>query len=238
MAETAVTKFVLDENNWHTWSRKMKAYLIRHNWWSPNQLPTDGLHTNLAQAEMLLRVQDEFISLVDEAANAREAWVNLRSAFEKTGAAQRVRLRAEMNALRMAKHETITAYIDRAKLLRKDLLAAGSQVEDFEVVEAVLMGLPKEYDVIRQILISANDTDITLTELRAELAAREAQLEKQGQDEVTALMSASKGKDTRTCYHCGKKGHIARNCWEKTKQRDAASMLAVRDRDAARGAVR
>jgi gag-polypeptide of LTR copia-type len=211
--------FRLTDENWPLWSRKMKHLLVLKGFWdATNNRPTSSTK---AQAEMLLRVSDHFVVTVDEATNASEAWEALKKIFESKGAARRVSLRLELNNIRLQSAESLAAYVARGQDLKNGLEAAGETVRDYEVVEALLMGLPQEYGVIRQILTNTDTTSMTFSELLSKLQATEASLKASG--DPTVLVA--KGNIKR-CYCCGKKGHLARNCKDrKTKDdRDGVAM--------------
>ncbi|KAJ5554846.1 hypothetical protein N7535_007289 [Penicillium sp. DV-2018c] len=40
---------------------------------------------------------------------------------------------------------------------------------------------------------------------------------------LTALQGRQGGRGTRTCYHCGKRGHLARACRSRNRRQDEAS---------------
>jgi gag-polypeptide of LTR copia-type len=230
--------FCLSDANWHTWSLKMKAFLLKNGWWdSAAALPIGmdrGADTIKAQAEMMLRVEDQFLSIVNDAQDAKAAWRDLRSAFETQGAARRVTLRKELNNIAKKKDETISQHIDRGKTLKNELSAAGLYVPEFEVVEALLMGLPEEYEVIRQIITSQDMTSISLSQLLSKLSAIESSRQKIKEAEAMALTAETRYKPLRDveCHYCHRMGQIARHCRKKQERQGHADALTSIAREA------
>ncbi|KAM2659497.1 hypothetical protein EV2_022058 [Malus domestica] len=72
--------------------------------------------------------------------------------------------------------DTIDKYLLRLKHIREQLSAAGEMVSDNDIMIAGLAGLPKEYEVIR-IVILARESILTLKEFRALLLSVEREIE-------------------------------------------------------------
>ena len=118
----------------------------------------------------------------------------------------------------------MTAYVARSQKLQRELRASGAYIENSEVVEAVLEGLPHHFKTLRQVLREAGLTHMSLDQLLLKL--QDYQDNEPDEDEVrfednSAAMFAKHKKggkaDTykqqeRKCYVCGKPGHRARQC--------------------------
>ena len=131
----------------------------------------------------------------------------------------------------MIKHpfESMAQYVDRGRTLQNALQGAGSQTTEADIVEALLMGLPKAYDVTRSVLLAQDTSQMTLATLRTRLQQCEAEDEREGTEDVQALyakLKKQKGYNRRSngmadidCHFCGRLGHIARHCAEKKKKK-------------------
>ena len=72
--------------------------------------------------------------------------------------------------------DSIDKYLLRLKAIRDQLTAAGDSVSDNDIMIAALAGLPKEYSVIRTVIL-ARESSITMKEFRAQLFGAEREIE-------------------------------------------------------------
>jgi hypothetical protein len=81
----------LNDGNYYTWAARMKAALIRKDLWTTVGDPrlSTPRQRQQAQAEILLRVGDELIHIVEDAASPRDAWEYLKSRFDRFGSSRR-----------------------------------------------------------------------------------------------------------------------------------------------------
>lgn len=71
--------------------------------------------------------------------------------------------------------DSIDKYLLRLKNIRDQLIVAGETISDNDIMITGLAGLPKEYGVIR-IVILARESSITLREFRAQLLGTKRKL--------------------------------------------------------------
>jgi len=90
------------------------------------------------------------------AKSAAEAWATLKSVYAAQSTARQMQLKQEMNLLVKGPGETLKD-ITRATDLRDQLLSAGYEVREVEVVLSVLNGLPENYALIRTVLEQKQD---------------------------------------------------------------------------------
>ncbi len=93
---------------------------------------------------------------VQRAKSAAEAWATLKSVYAAQSTARQMQLKQEMNLLVKGPGETLKD-ITRATDLRDQLLSAGYEVREVEVVLSVLNGLPENYALIRTVLEQKQD---------------------------------------------------------------------------------
>jgi hypothetical protein len=211
----------LDVGNYATWSVRMRFLLITKGLWAPiiasseEERTASAAHDDKALALIGLCVKDHHLATLAECRTARDAWNKLESIHKAKSNARRLQLRRELNMLRKDNNEPLTKYFARAKTIQDELIAAGYPVQDQEVVTCTLAGLPTEYDTMTTVL-EASDTELDLDATLAKLLIVEQRLSKKhGVDEASAYISKPVFKSynaDRTCFNCGKKGHIAVEC--------------------------
>lgn len=220
----------LNVDNYATWRTKMKFLLITRGLWGAVSGESATPDTDsVALALIGLYVMDHHLPVLERCATAKEAWDQLEATFQAKSNARKRQLRKELSLLRMGPMEPLTMYVARAKELQNQLRAAGHAIPDQEVAWAVLAGLPSAYDTVVTVLETSSTADIALDDVLPKLLpveqrmAQESKSNARGRPE--AALSAHRGggaprgfdgasrlPETRTCYSCGKSGHIARNC--------------------------
>ena len=123
------------------------------------------------------------------------------------------------------------------------LQAAGSKVDDDDLALAILAGLPDEYDMIKTVIEGAEELP-TIENMMAKLLLVEKRTpSREGKEEEKAYIgfnkttrprygnldrpankrhggsdsksSFGKMRENRTCYACGRKGHLQKDCWQR-----------------------
>ena len=125
----------------------------------------------------------------------------------------------------MGATEPLPKYVARAKEIQNQLRATGYTISDQEVAWALLAGLPPAYDTVVTVLETSTDKDISLDEILPKLMPVEQRMYYSETERSRTTESAFTANETRTCFYCGKKGHLQRNC-------------SVRKRDQARNGTR
>lgn len=225
----------------------MKAVLLKkHCWDIQARLPYDASQpekTAAAVAEMMLRVEDHLIPIIDEATDARRAWCALQEVFMAHSATRRAALKTELSKMQKENTETMSQYVDRGQKLRTELVAAGLTVAQFEVVEALILGLPKTFEISKTVLMNQDTTVMSLPWLRNKLTAIETH---EDAEEAVALAAAAKKKfkgkhakfgKEKECYYCHKMGHIAANCRERLQAESEATYVFGRPGRRAAGSM-
>ena len=87
---------------------------------------------------------------VHNKATAKEVWDTLTDLFAASVQARREQLRKEIRNFVMSKDEDMPDYLRRAKQLQEDMAAIKEEVDETELWEAVLWGLPEKYEVDRK----------------------------------------------------------------------------------------
>lgn len=237
MTEDKYPVELLDVDNYTTWARRMKYLLIVKGLWSAVATTDneDGDKNDKAMAQMGLHMKAQHLATLEGCTSAKEAWQKLESIFQAKSNARKRQLRKELSQLKMGA-ERLTNYVARAKEIQSQLRATGYDITDQEVTWAVLAGLPPGYDTIVTVLETSTDRDVSLDEVLPKLISAEQRLNSTEMERShihdTALTAKRSNKhwsnqdrtETRTCYVCGKTGHIAKNCFKRGNQKFSATI--------------
>jgi hypothetical protein len=217
----------LDVDNYATWSIRMRALLITKGLWGA--VTGDSIDPDKDQkalAQIILHVKDHHLMTVGNCSTSKIAWETLKHTYEAKTNARKVLLRRELTAVRLGATEALTVYAARAKDIQAQLRAAGDDAKDQEVAIQFLAGLPPAYSMISTVL-TAQDKELTIDEMLPKLLNVEQAAAQRLQSSEAALLakprkSFSKGqppKDDRTCFYCGRRGHLASQCLKKKRDR-------------------
>ena len=158
--------------------------------------------------------------------DAALAWKRLSDKYEPKSAPSRLALKNEFNTkvLKNANSDP-DAWLTELEDLRVRLIAAGSKMDDDELLEHVLNSLPKEYEIVVSKLedrLGAQTDPLTIEDVRSALNLKYQRLTKgkggpnnasNDDGHETALFAGGfKGK----CNNCGEWGHKGFQCPKKS----------------------
>lgn len=233
---TAIDK--LGAHNYATWSTDVKWALIMKGLWNAIDDPEQVEEGEDAKALAFigLTVEKYIKSSIDGCDTAREAWDKLEHAYKASATALRIKLKRELATIQYGwmdvrrdgtggtattHRESVTSYVARASAIRDQLAAAGVETSAEEFAMAVLSGLPDEYTaMVDNLVTSAGALDVE--EVLPKLLMIEQRLkdkydqEKAKECEVALSARAS----SATCWKCGAKGHLRRDCPERNNGPD------------------
>ncbi|KAB2620217.1 hypothetical protein D8674_039633 [Pyrus ussuriensis x Pyrus communis] len=131
--------------------------------------------TDMALMSLLLAtLSDEAIEYVLGCVTAYEAWSNLVDRFASVSKSRVNHLKTELHTIQKG-GDSIDRYLLRLKNIREQLTAAGEFISDNDVIIAGLAGLPKEYAIIRTVIL-ARESSISVKEFRALLLGAEKEI--------------------------------------------------------------
>ncbi|XP_068338942.1 uncharacterized protein [Pyrus communis] len=131
---------------------------------------------NMALLSLLLAtLTDEAMEYVLGCKTAFEAWNNLVDRYASVSKSKVNHLKTELHTIQNGT-DTVDKYLLRLKSIRDQLTAVGELLSDNDIIIAGLAGLPKEYSVIRTVIL-ARESSITLKEFRAQLLGAEKEIE-------------------------------------------------------------
>lgn len=205
--------------NYVAWKFSLKMTLILEDLWdSVSQSTNDTYKDKKALARICLSLETQLFQYVREAKSAKEAWDNLAAVFEDRGLCRRVLLLRQLHRIDYKDFRNMHDYINAAMTLVSQLSDIGRTIEDGEVAEILLSGLPSEYDV----LVSNMETACISSSLSSELVRTrllQEELRKNGNNEHKAIENAHFARKKLVCNFCGKTGHVRNRCFKLRRQK-------------------
>ena len=246
MGKNDYLKDKLRVNNFSSWDKEFRCLMLVKGVLKEAALQSsqpfeieDGKDADL-RAQLILNTDVMFHTIIDEARSGLNAYEELKDLNEKQDKASKVVFLRELNDLRMKNSESVTEYATRSLRLREKLTKIGSNVSKDDLAIRFLNGLPPPYANFRQIQI-AKDVDLDVQKILPALLKVELEVRQSIRAARGVAMNASArpnrgstrpprpraarrdGQETRTCFYCGKKGHVASKCFKK--QRDERAGL-------------
>jgi transposase InsO family protein len=236
----------LGDNNFVVWDTMFRALLARKELLQSGLrapakiIIADGKEDDVWSL-LIFNVNKQYLSVVRKASTATLALESLRNLHVSRTAARQLQLQEDFTTLRMKNSESISAFISRGEELAQLMTDAGIQPATATFLRVLLSGLPKEYRLVKKIIIGKMTPHTSLEEIRRDLLLEEQELKcdrecdkakalstqaKKGQRSDRRLVNRS--KETRRCHHCGKRGHLIADCREKAaeQKRQGAVMMA------------
>ena len=183
---------------------------------------------------------------VSQESNATELWKKLESMYERKTAQNKATLIRRLVNLKYKNGHSVAEHTSDFQGLVNQLNALKMKIEDELQALLLLSSLPDSWDtLVISLSNSAPNGNLTMDMVKDSLFNEEARRKEQGiSSETEALVtenrrrgknrkpkghgkskgrSQSRGKSSerRKCYHCGKEGHMKRNCYAwKRKQKE------------------
>ncbi|XP_063616231.1 uncharacterized protein LOC134789592 [Cydia splendana] len=214
--------------NYQTWKYQIRMLLTLDGLWETVEgTDVDPSHVKRALARIGLSVSTACLQHIRKATTAKEAWDNLKTVFENKGLYRRVLLLRQLHRIEYKQYNCMSRYLEAVMSLVHQLADIDKNIEDKEVVELLLSGLPDEYDALVSNLETANiaDTNLTADMVRSRLLQEESRkMEGSSCVDEAALFSKARNTVPRqqkqvTCHYCGKSGHIKSKCFKYRKDK-------------------
>ena len=254
MAEKRIAP--LTGSNFPTWKIHCKMALMKEGLWKI----VDGTETDpggddatiqakflerkeKALANIVLHVHESLLYLLGDPQDPVAVWKKLSDQFQKKSWANKLALRRKLHSLKLKDDGSVQQHIKSLMEVFQELSIIGDVVEEEDRVVHLLASLPKSYSMLVTAL-EAN-TDVPQLETVTERLLHEERklMEKRGEEkgrndsESRALAAAATtpgrhgtGGAGPICYHCGKSGHIMRNC-QKFKEMIEAKKKKKREKE-------
>ncbi|CAN6704647.1 unnamed protein product [Malus baccata var. baccata] len=136
----------------------------------------DWESTDMALLSLLLAtLTDEAMEYVLGCRTANEAWVNLVDRYASVSKSRVNHLKTELHMIQKGT-DSFDKYLLRLKNIKGQLTVASESVSNNDIMITGLASLPKEYGVIRTVIL-ARESSLTLKEFRAQLLGAEMEIE-------------------------------------------------------------
>ncbi|TXG69573.1 hypothetical protein EZV62_004508 [Acer yangbiense] len=248
--------------NYQIWVVKMRSYLKSFGLWEyvaeDKQVPALRANPTIAQIkqyeeEKMKRdkavtclhsaLKDYVFTSIMHLETAKEIWDELKERYEGSERVRNVKmltLKREFEMLKMKESESVKDYSYKLSELVNQMRLYGETVEDYKVVENMLISLPEKFEAkVAAIEESCDLKKMTISEMVSKLQAQEQRMsmrsndviegafqarlqEKQNFDKGKGKMDASSseyaGKSKfPPCSTCKRTNHLSKDCWHKGK---------------------
>lgn len=204
-------------SNYHSWKFTLKMMMTLEGLWDLLErndpvTGSDVARDQRALARLCLTIKPSLYQYVREAKTASEAWKKLSDVFEDRGLYRRVLLLRQLHRIDFKDFLSMSDYIEKVMSLVHQLADIGKIIEDQEIAEILLSGLPQEYDA----LVSNLETLCISSTLQSELVRSRLLQEAQRKNGANGNSSTAAfvSKKQLVCKYCGKIGHIKPKCFK------------------------
>ncbi|KAJ8769950.1 hypothetical protein K2173_009032 [Erythroxylum novogranatense] len=168
-------------------------------------------------------IDDELLEHICDASTPNEAWNTFSMLFSKKNDTLLQLLENEL--LSITQHDmSIAQYFHKVKKICREIseLDPEAPIKETRMKRIIIHGLKPEYRGF-VVAVQGWPTQPSLVEFENLLAGQEAMTKlvggsKQNQGEGARRKEALKNKKfVGKCHNCGKKGHMAKDCWSKKK---------------------
>ncbi|KAK3732471.1 hypothetical protein QZH41_003774 [Actinostola sp. cb2023] len=229
-----VTVVPLDGSNYGTWKIQCRMALIKENLWSivsgtevaPAETEVEKftkfvVRRNRALATIVLSVNTSLLYLLGDPEDPVVVWKKLSEQFQKKTWANKLSLRRRLNKLRLQEGDSVKGHIKSITEIFNELAVIGAPMEEEDKVVTLLASLPDKFDMLVTAL-EANSEVPNMEVVTERLFHEENKLKERETVEkpYEKVMLGTKSKNRPKCHHCGKPGHLKRNCWSLKKEKE------------------
>lgn len=182
-------------------------------------IPTDkkgeqdiAVYDARCKAILCSALDDHHLGSVIHCTSANNMWEVLISMREGSSATSKFQLRCDLNNYKFKEGQPVSEYLSGLNILQAKLKTAGVNVADEEVIAKILSDLPKQFDLFKQNyhMTSSQTEELNLTKFTTLLLEVDHNLVGFKKSHSGDAFVAS--RKSVTCFNCGKKGHMNRDC--------------------------
>lgn len=235
MVEERITFIKLNDQNYDVWKFKMEMLLTDKDLWDavttdrPNvegqtRKSWDKMDRS-ARAKIVLCVEDNQLIHIKHETTAKGMWEVLQKVHERKHLNTKLFLQRKLFNMKYDESMNMAQYIHNIMEIVDQLRGIGKTVPDDDVIALLLCSLPESFDALITGLEGRPESELTLEYVKGKLVTtyeRRNEMNKVSEAEAAMKITAKRitdksEKSKRICYHCGKEGHIKRNChaWKK-----------------------
>ena len=224
----------------------MRTYLEHEELWECLEpaagATVDGKKDTKAKAKIILSIDPLNYPHVESAKTAREAWNNLKQAFEDTGLTRKVGLLRNLICTRLENCDSVDEYVHKIISTSHQLRNINFNISDEWVGTLLLAGLPDSY---RPMIMGIESSGVNISgdSIKVKLL-QEVKDPDHANTEGSALLAKKQFHKNRKqgprCFECNKYGHLAKNCYKRRARSESVSAgnnANTQGRDTARKAL-
>lgn len=144
-----------------------------------------------------------------------------------SSATSEFQLRCEINNFKFKEEQSVSEYLSGQNVLQAKLKTAGVNVADKEVIAKILSELPKQFDLFKQNyhMTLSQTAELSLNKLTTVLLEVDHYLVGSKKSHSGDAFVAS--RKIVTCFNCGKKCHMKRDCKVKKSSSNSGQSQEV-----------
>ncbi|KAM1154260.1 hypothetical protein ACFX19_037276 [Malus domestica] len=248
--EGSGTMIKLTNSNWVTWKPRMEDILYCKDLHEPIEGDAAKLESmSDAEWKKMNRkaigtirqwVDDSVFHHVSNETNAREFWTKLESLFEKKTPAKKAFLIKELINVKYKDGLSVAEHLNNFQNIINQLATMKMTIED-ELQALLLLGsLPDSWETfVVSISNSASNGVLTLDNVKNSMLNEETRRKTSGTDSSQVFVTENRGRSKSrgprghgrspsrsksrfrgACHHCGKEGHMKKNCrvWKREQR--------------------
>eukprot|EP00794_Sanderia_malayensis_P006281 gene6281-7003_t len=233
-----VSVMPLKGSNYPTWKIQCRMALMKDGLWSivdesetaPPRTEADKYakfvnRRNRALAIIVLSIDPSLLYLLGDPQDPVTVWKKIADQFQKKTWANKLALRRKLYSLKLSEGQSVQNHIKTMTELFEELTIIGDPIKEEDRVVHMLASLPEAYDVLVTALEANEDVPkmevVTERLMREEMKLKEKEACGASSHDGKALTSQRRfAKKGPTCNHCGKIGHIKRNCFALHKKEE------------------
>ena len=227
----------LKETNYATWKVQCRMALMREGLWSiVNKEETMPEIDNNRRREseearrkfktryekalttIVLAVSPSLLYLLGDPQDPVKVWDTLENQFQKKSWANKLILKTRLSRMKLKENQSVSEHIRGMTEIFQELSIIGQPMEEEDRVVQLLTSLPKKYNVLVTSLLSNVEVPsmeiVTERILHEDRKLKEVESKDKENKREQAFYAGNSGgrREPPTCFHCGFKGHIKRNC--------------------------
>ena len=233
--------------NYPTWKVQCRMALMKDGLWNivngtevaPAATDTNSYNKFMARrdralATIVLSVDPSLLYVIGDPVDPIVVWQKLADQFQKKTWGNKLVLRRKLYSLQLKDGDSVQKHIKAMTEIFDELSVVGDPITDEDRVVYLLASLPESYNMLVTAL-EANEEVPKMEVVTKRLLHEERKLKNRASstgacsEKVMTVKQQSHKKGPRPkCHHCGKIGHIKRDCWDLTGKKADKSQKVSR----------